>query len=156
MQRLRSRTQPLTDIDHEQELDHEHRKVTDKKHLGINAWWIDEVLDAIRCRILQYQPLSAGDVALLERLKLSIADVLKHGLADWERELLEAGGSDAETKVVAMPERNPFRTARRRYGSIPVAPSKPAGFTPRKMDLDDYRELARNCGYRNGRVRLIG
>lgn len=162
-QRLRSRTQPLTDVDHEQELDGQHREAVDKSHLGIKRCWREKFLATIKERIRMNRGLSWWDTFTLERLGITVeqleVEVAAEGLeplADWERELLEAG-SDADAKTVAMPERNPFRTDRRRYVSIPTAPPVPAGFAPHRMDRDDYRELARSRGYRSGgRVRLFG
>lgn len=149
--------------DHDQELNHQHREELDREYPGIKRCWREKFLATIKERIRTNRPLSGQDTFTLELLDITVEqlkqEVAAEGLeplADWERELLEAG-SDADAKTVAMPERNPFRTDRRRYVSIPTAPPVPTGFAPHRMDPDDYRERARSRGYRSGgRVRLFG
>lgn len=111
--RLRSQPQPSNDVDYEQDLDIQHREVVDKKHPGINSWWVEEVLATLKSRVRanQYEyprfpGLTLDEIFLLERLGCSLEQIkaeidekevdqttTQEPLADWERELLEVGTS---------------------------------------------------------------
>lgn len=124
-QRLRSRTQPLTDVDHEQDLDGQHREVVDNTYPGINTWWVEEVLAILKSRVRAHLysnkyfcGLTLDEIFLLERLGSSLEQIkaeieaeevdrttVQEPLADWERELLELGGDPVGSfDVVDVPQ----------------------------------------------------